>query len=303
MEKKLLILFFLLIFICLNIVLDLRAKKIFKENNFPPNIIYPLKEDIELPQIEEGIEIPKNIYRCYKDLEGINKFKEVFKLTEERMPDYKQIYYTDELIDKYIKENYSERIYNAYNSINPEYGAAKADFFRYLIIYREGGIYMDIKTGPNKNIKGFFEKYQGKLITSLGNNGKLIKYLPKYHLRDYINMNDDWGYITELYPNSEYQQFIIASNKGNPILGKVIKQVISNIESGKYKNGKYSVVAMTGPIMYSLVIEKYKNIYSKNIKILDENLDKNFNHSLIKEYKNIMGNEHYSKIKNKNVLI
>ena len=151
------IIIFLSLFILLNIALDQYYKNKFKKENFPPKIIYPLKEDIELPQVEEGEEIPKNIYRCYKDLEGINKFVKVFNLTEERMPGYKQIYYTDELIDKYIKNNFSERIYKAYNSINPEYGAAKADFFRYLIIYKEGGIYMDIKTGPKKKIDNFFE--------------------------------------------------------------------------------------------------------------------------------------------------
>jgi inositol phosphorylceramide mannosyltransferase catalytic subunit len=303
MKFKILIIFIL--FILLNIALDQYYKNKFKKENFPPKIIYSLKEDIELPLVEEGEEIPKNIYRCYKDLEGISKFVKVFNLTEERMPDYKQIYYTDKLIDTYIKNNFSERIYKAYNSINPEYGAAKADLFRYLIIYKEGGIYMDIKTGPIKKIDNFFnrEDLKGKLLASIGKNG-WYRYFPNHHLKDLFGLNDDWSFVTNLWPGSEWQQFIIASNKGNPILGKVIKQVVSNIEEGKetYNKGKYSVIAMTGPIAYSLVIEKYKEEYKDKIKFFNSDIDYYFNHSLV-DYKNIMGDQHYSKNKNKNILI
>ena len=303
MKKNLIL--FLVFFICLNIFLDQYYKNKFKKENFPPNIIFDLKEDIELPNVEEGLEIPKNIYRCYKDLEGISKFRKVFNLTEERMPDYKQIYYTDELIDKYIKENYSERIYNAYNSINPSYGAARADFFRYLIIYKEGGIYMDIKTGPNKKINNFFEKYQNKLLVSVGMN-TLPHFVPKHHLKTTFNFNDDWNFVTGVN-GSEYQQFVIASNKGNPILGKIIQQVVSNIEEGLknkqyYNSGNYSVVAMTGPITYSLVIEKYKKLYKGNVEFFSCGYQRRIDHSLI-DYKKIMLDKHYSKIKNKQILI
>lgn len=304
---KYIVLITLILFISLNIYLDQYYKNKFKKENFPPNIIYPLKEDIELPDVEEGKEIPKNIYRCYKDLEGINKFVKVFNLTEERMPEYKQIYYTDVLIDKYIKENYNQRIYNAYKSINPDYGAARADFFRYLIIYKEGGLYMDIKSGPRKEIRDFLKNYQNKLLVSIGKTGNLWRFIPREHLKYFFNFDDDWGYITGLWPNSEYQQFIIASNKGNPILGKVIQQVVTNIEEGiknknLYLSGKYSVLAMTGPIMYSLVINKYKDKYKDKISFFKEDFDRNFKHSLI-DYKKIMKENHYSKIKNKQIII
>lgn len=163
---------------------------------------------------------------------------------------------------------------------------------------------MDIKTGPNKKINNFFENYQGKLLVSKGNNG-FCSYLPKEHLRNLIYFNDDWSYITNLWPSSEYQQFIIASNKGNPILGKIIQQVVTNIEEGKnyYNKGKYSVLAMTGPIMYSLVIEKYKKENIEKIEFLETNLNHNFNHSLIKNYKKYYNNNDYEKIKNKNLLL
>jgi inositol phosphorylceramide mannosyltransferase catalytic subunit len=295
------IIIIIFLFILLNIIMDQYYKKKFIAEKFPPNILFEIKDDIELPKIEEGENIPKKIYRCYSTREGIEKFNKVFEITQERMPKFEQIKFDDIEIDKYIKDNYSSRIYNAYKKINPDYGASRADLFRYLIIYKEGGVYMDIKSGPNKNIGDLFEE-KNKLLVSLGSN-YIPNYIPKHHVKELFSMDDDWSFITGVKNGSEWQQFIIASPKGNPILGKVIKQVITNIEEGNdyYNHGKYSVLAMTGPIVYSLVIEKYKNIYKDKIKFYYKEYDKHFSHSLI-DYKKIMLNKHYSKIKNLKIL-
>eukprot|EP00667_Euglena_gracilis_P017030 EG_transcript_17900 len=39
-----------------------------------------------------------------------------------------------------------EDIKDIYDSINPHYGAARSDFFRYLILYLLGGVYLDLKS-------------------------------------------------------------------------------------------------------------------------------------------------------------
>eukprot|EP00667_Euglena_gracilis_P009958 EG_transcript_10134 len=38
-----------------------------------------------------------------------------------------------------------EDIKHIFDSINPHYGAARADFFRYILLYLQGGVYMDLK--------------------------------------------------------------------------------------------------------------------------------------------------------------
>ena len=311
---KIYLIIILSLFLVLNIYLDKYYKEKFKKENFPPNTIFEIKEDIELPSLSERVAgskneeknyIEKKIYRCYSNFTEMNKFKEVFKKTEELMPGYKQIYFDDIKIEEYIKENFSERIYNAYKNINPDYGAARADLFRYLIIYREGGIYMDVKTGPKKQIDDIFEKNGDKLLVGLGEN-TIPYYIPKKHLQNFLYLNDDWSFITGV-KGSEWQQYIFASPAGNPILGLIIKQVVSNIEEGMknkqyYNSGKYSVVAMTGPIPFSMVIEKYKKEYKDKIEFFKGGLGRRFDHSLI-DYKKIMANKHYSKIENKNILI
>ena len=45
-----------------------------------------------------------------------------------------------------------------YERINPNYGAAKADIFRVLVLHKYGGVYFDIKSKVD-NLDELFEKY------------------------------------------------------------------------------------------------------------------------------------------------
>jgi mannosyltransferase OCH1-like enzyme len=252
-------------------------------------------ESISLPLINEGLDTPKKIYRCHKDKKSIKKYQNVFDKTKKLMPDYEQIIYTDEMIEKFIKKNFSERIYNAYKHINPKYGAARSDFFRMLVIYHHGGVYMDIKSGPKNNkINNVIENNQGKLLVT---RGEKIPYgiIPYRHFSPLTRTSShDWSFVTNTNYN-EYLQWYIISNRGNPIIGEMIKQMVSNIEHGIkhpdiYANGSYSVLALTGPICYSRVIDRnFKSENKKKFKIINNNI---MNHHLI-DYKKIENN-HYS---------
>ena len=270
------------------------------KKDFPKNINADLDETIELPLIKRTNKTPKTLYRTYYDLNLVKKFKNAHSLTLKKNKDLKEIIFDDQMVENYIKDNYSQRIYNAYNMINKDYGACKADFFRYLVIYKEGGIYLDIKSMLQQNIDK--EINENKLIIS---KGRYDPYPFKYGLLKQYQNAYNWSYFTDV-SNGEYNNWHFISPAGNKILGKVIQQMISNIEYGYknkniYKQGEYSVLAMTGPIMFSKTINKYK--YLDQIKIENTNLnnkvrycDRNLNHRKI-GYK-----KHYSKIKNKNIL-
>ena len=206
------------------------------------------------------------------------------------------------MIDKYIKNNYSERIYNAYNSINPNYGPARADFFRYLIIYKEGGIYLDIKSALLENIDE--ELKENKLNIS---KGRANYYPLSYGLVNQTINTYNWEYFSGVDKYGEYNNWHFMAPPGNEVLEKVIKQVVSNIEYGvknkdKYNNGEYSVLALTGPIMFSRVILKYGN--ENNVKINETNLNWKAIYSLYDvDHKKLGNRKHYSKLGDKNVLI
>lgn len=283
----------LILFISL-IILHFLTKNKYENYIFPK---FKIDNEIILPTIKRENIIPKIIYRTHIDIEKIKPYQKVLDKTKEILPDYETKIYYNKDVEEYIKNNFSERIYNAYNSINADYGPAKADFFRYLIIYKEGGIYLDIKSGPIKNIDNIIENLNGKLAISNWTNFP-IKLLPILYF-DELYWSD---FLNNYY--GEYQNWYIISGKGNPLLAEIIKQMVTNIEEGiKDKNiysyGKTSIIALTGPLMFSKIIENYKN--KEDFQIFNPNLDNYLKYKIV-DHINIEKNNHYKKIKNKYVL-
>jgi mannosyltransferase OCH1-like enzyme len=62
-----------------------------------------------------------------------------------RNPDYEYKYYDDHDRRRFIETNFDTKTLSAYDSLIP--GAYRADFWRYCVIFIEGGVYIDIKMG------------------------------------------------------------------------------------------------------------------------------------------------------------
>ena len=94
--------------------------------------------------IEENIVYPKVIYFCNKilsekDIVSANNWKKL-------NPDYEIKLYDDEMIKKFLLEEYGELYENIFNYLKD--GPIKADFWRICILYKNGGIYSDIDIMP-----------------------------------------------------------------------------------------------------------------------------------------------------------
>ena len=91
--------------------------------------------------------IPKIIHQTIQDKKNVHdEFLLNINFLKENNQNYRYYLYDDEDIINFIKKNYSNNILNYYNQINPIYGPARADFFRYLLMYETGGVYLDIKS-------------------------------------------------------------------------------------------------------------------------------------------------------------
>lgn len=90
------------------------------------------------------IKIPKIIYQTYinNDYHNIYHYNAVQSLIEYN-PDYIYRFFNDKECREFIKINFENRVLDTYDRLYP--GAYKADLFRYLIIYKYGGIYIDNK--------------------------------------------------------------------------------------------------------------------------------------------------------------
>ena len=203
--------------------------------------------DALLPEITCSGGIQHNIFQTNRSK---NSVKEQIRLNIEKIkvlnPDWEYHLYDDADIESFIRDYYGEVLLSFYNRISPEYGAAKADFFRYLVIYMFGGVYLDIKSSLNKPLSEVFTESDAYVLSYWDNlPGQSHEGVGHYSaLPDYIK-------------RGEIIQWYVAASAGHPLLRKIIATMLLNIDRyNPYINGIgwTGTVTTTGPVMYSKVI-------------------------------------------------
>ena len=82
-------------------------------------------------------------------------------------PGFTRRFFDDASAKEYIRSHYPEKVQRAYAKLR---GAHKADLFRYCYLYREGGVYLDIKTvlhASLEDVVSIVEKHNCELATCL----------------------------------------------------------------------------------------------------------------------------------------
>ena len=95
--------------------------------------------------------IPKNIFQTWKTLNVPPKMNQCIKKLQTDNPEFAYYLYDDSMCADFIKDNFDDSVICAYNKLIPT--AYKADLFRYCILYKMGGIYLDIKYECANNFK------------------------------------------------------------------------------------------------------------------------------------------------------
>lgn len=200
---------------CESKLLTIDMNKIVKKlEKIPPGL--ELAEATSKNKIQykrETQKIPKVIFQTNEKTTIPVNMKKANDTIIKMNPEYAYIYFSDVDAKEYIKKNYSGRILQAYERLKP--GAYKADLFRYCILNKEGGVYIDT---------GFIAKES------------LENVIKPHH--EFVSSEDDGkGRI--------YNAFI-ASIPGHPILKKAIDKILQNVETQNYGRDYLDV---TGPSM------------------------------------------------------
>lgn len=204
--------------------------------------------------------IPKVVYYTHENIEKVKEFKCQLDYSKSKNKNYKFIFYDDNATIKFIKEEFPE-FYQFYKRINEGYGAAKADIFRVLILYKYGGIYIDCKT-KIENMDELFLKYPNKSLYTCS-----------------FKKDDIFQYIGCKIINMVYQNFFIATEKKGQVISAIKDEMFYRLNSfGKntiYTNmisriirsggetyGEMVVWIHTGPYLFTQVI---KNAFSDSV--------------------------------------
>jgi mannosyltransferase OCH1-like enzyme len=94
--------------------------------------------------------IPKIIHQSYKDKDIPHFFQQSPKLIKELMPDWDYQFWSDEDLDKFIKEAYPDS-YDMWLTLTPK--IKRIDVSRYYLLHYFGGIYMDMDFHIRKDLE------------------------------------------------------------------------------------------------------------------------------------------------------
>ena len=195
----------------------------------------------DLPAVEASEGVPRLIHQTFPSLQRLPPELEANVACIQKLnPDYEYRLYDDGAIVDYIQRHFSARVLRAYEAIRPSYGAARADLFRYLLLYREGGVYLDIKSTTSKPLDHSLHA-DDRYILAQWDNGA-----GKAH--------EGWGLDYKGLPRGEYQQWHIVASRGHPYLRAVVLRVLDNVRAyrpWRQGVGKFGVFATTGPWAYT----------------------------------------------------
>jgi inositol phosphorylceramide mannosyltransferase catalytic subunit len=230
--------------------------------------------------------IPKIIHQTLKNKSGISPILEAnIQNLSYVNPNWDYRLYDDEDIRKFLLRYYGGDIIRTFDSINPLYGAARADFFRYLLMYEHGGVYLDIKSTSSRRLDDVLCEDDCFILSQWSNNE-----------------GQEWGRHPDCGVESEYQQWHIITTPRHPFLKSVISTVKTNID--RYNPirdgaGFLGVLRVTGPIAYTLAIKPVTTLHKHRLVNI---IDLGFQYSVFGNIMNadladLYGGKHYSRLR------
>lgn len=169
--------------------------------------------------------INKIIHQTWKTNDIPDEWKDAVNSCKSIHAEFKYIMWTDENMDIFVKKYYSE-FYKTYHSY--QYDIQRCDAFRYLVLYKYGGIYLDMD------------------IMCIKNLNKLLHY-------DIVFAKS--SNFERSYTNSF---FMVCPN--HPFFKYCIDHLSENINSYKYLGKHLHVMNSTGPTFLTTMLNNYGNI-------------------------------------------
>lgn len=192
--------------------------------------------------------IPRIIHQTHSKsyAEMPREYRDQVSLVRGMNPEYEYRFYSDPECERFIRSVYGgdSAELRAYTSLNPEYGPARADLFRYLLMYEHGGVYLDVKSATTVPLREVIRESDEYLLSSWceGECGR-----------------SQWDSLVHTGVG-EYQQWWIACVPRHPFLRAVIDACVAGIAAYRFDAadtatfGKLGVLRLTGPIAYTRAI-------------------------------------------------
>ena len=213
----------------------------------------PPTQTYELPVFPPGETITKHVHQVFFGARGISdELKANIEKIKALNPGWEHTLYDDVMMKDFIVQHYGPKMLGYFNRINPSYGAARVDLFRYLLLYKLGGVYLDVKSSLHRPFHEILRE-DDRYILGQWDNPALVE-------------RTGWGMHKELVdvPRGEFQQWHIMCAPGHPFMRAVIVAVLANIDAylpWRAGTGGPGTFRVTGPVAYTLAIHPLRDRY------------------------------------------
>lgn len=176
--------------------------------------------------------IPRTVHQTFKSANLPAFIADIVAANMRLCPQYAFRFYDDEDCKKFIRRNFDRRVNAAYHRIADCYGAMKADFFRYCVLFVEGGVYLDIKS-----------RIIAPLHTVIRDTDECVLDFPRGNL-------EPWRAASPTF-----EQWALLFAPRHPYLRHMLSLMVSYIENGfeprirgvRVLTAKQKILHVTGP--------------------------------------------------------
>ena len=188
--------------------------------------------------------IPRLIHQTFATADLPERLRQHVADLKARNPGWTHTLYDNDDAERFIATHYENDMLDAYRRIDPAYGPARADLLRHLIIYKLGGVYLDIKSDAREPLDNVLRPNDQYILTQWRNGPGEV--------------NQGAGLHPELshIPGGEYQNYHLIAVPGHAFTKAAIERIVRNIL--RYRPwsgvGKMGVIRTTGPSAYTLAI-------------------------------------------------
>ena len=196
--------------------------------------------------------IPRLIHQTCNSRRNLpDQIEESISNIQFQNPNWSHIIYDANDREDFIRTEYGKEFLDLYLLIDRKYGACRADFFRYLLMYKQGGVYLDIKSGLKKKLDEVLKEDDSMVVC------------PWPTAIENVNTST-WGIHRQL-PIPEFQNWFLISSQNNSIMYEVIERVTKNLRDYRPFSdgvGRIGVLKISGPIIFTQTLIESKNFHS-----------------------------------------
>jgi hypothetical protein len=242
-----------------------------------------------IPRQPEGTTIPRIIHQTHRAWDAVPAdIRDSIATLRSRNPGWDYRFYDDGAVTRFIRDSYGPVVLGYFQRVDPRYGAARADLFRYLLTYRVGGVYLDIKSSIRPPLDAIIHPDERLILAQWSQTDRFVD-----------SGRHDWD-LGGRIEGGELQQWHVICAPGHPYLYAVIQAVMRNIDSyipGMHGSGRSAVLRVTGPIAYTLAMVPL--LASKQHRLVASHEAMGLEYSVFPDnadHKRLFGGAHYTEL-------